>query len=104
METKIYWSSIEYKYTKPLSKSNKLIGGFVYVFINATNAKEALKKILDDLKLQGIIPIEIEFTKLYEDIKWKSSKENKHYRSLIEEAKNTENPVYDVFYAYKNNN
>src|SRR5687767_3512596 len=102
MESKVYWSSIEYKYGEPSDNPEKLIGGFTYVFIKAFDVRDALEKITESLDRIGLQPIEIEFLSPYDKAtEWETSKETKHYRKLFMDAQNSTKVVFDDFYAFE---
>lgn len=103
MEQKIYWSSIEYRYCENSEKYGKLLGGFVYVFLKAFDAKEALSKIIVELKEEKLDPVEIEFVKPYEaDLEWETLEQTMYYLELFEKAKSSEYLIFDDFHAYEN--
>ena len=54
MNSQIYLSSIEYRYTSKSTQSGQLTRGFVYAFVKAVNSKEALSKVTEELKHQDI--------------------------------------------------
>ncbi|MBC5774899.1 hypothetical protein H8S95_12555 [Pontibacter sp. KCTC 32443] len=102
MESKVYWSSIEYKYGDASDNPEKLKGGFAYVFIKAFDVRDALEKISESLDRKGLHPIEIEFISPYDkETEWETSKETKHYKRLFVEALNSSDVVYDDLYAYE---
>lgn len=95
---KIYWSSIEYSY----SDNKDLKGGFVYAFIKAFDAREALKKLLPAFDEKGMVPIEIEFIMPYDvETEWETAKETSNFLKLNKAALKSDEVVFDVFYAYE---
>lgn len=95
---KIFWSSIEYSYIN----NRALQGGFVYIFVSATNKTEALSRICKALKKNDMQLLNCEFIEEYTpSIKWKTKKLSAHYNSLYEEAKVTKECIFDNFYAYE---
>ena len=99
---KIYWASVEYIYNTDHPDYSTFKGGFVYTFMIATDVRDALDKLLNELDMQNLNPIEIEYLSPYKDISWESEEENKKYEALAKEAKRTGNVVFDDFYAYEN--
>lgn len=100
MKNKVYWTGIEYKYNQK-SKTNELKGGFVYAFVNSQDARYALKRFLDELASQDLKPIEIEFISPYDiEMEWGTDAEIEHYLNLYNESKDTNNVIFDDFYAY----
>ena len=101
MSSKIYWTSIEYRYIKKVDKKD-LKGGFVYAFINANDVRDVLKKVLIELAKQNLEPIEIEFISPYDkEMEWETKEQTEHFKQLYKESKKTDNVVFDDFYAYK---
>jgi hypothetical protein len=98
----IYWTSIEYKYSKQSSEFGKLAGGFVYGFVKASDEVEALNKFTDELKHQGIDVKKVEFISLY-DIKteWETEEQTNNFMELYKEAQSSNEVLLDNFYAYE---
>ncbi len=102
MKAKVFWSSIEYKYDKNSKESKKLKGGFVYVFVKAYDAREAIERMIAELNKLDISPLEIEFVKPYEEsLEWETPEDTSHFRSLYKDAKESADIVFDIFYAYE---
>ena len=99
---KIYWSNIEYHYKKGSSDSDNLKGGFVYVFLKTFDAQTALKRILSELELKGLIPIEIEFVSPYDiEIEWDTEEQTERIKSICTKEFQTSDIVFDTFHAYE---
>jgi len=102
MTTKIYWTSIEYRYDENSTESKKLKGGFVYAFIKANDVRDALENFLGELRVLNLSPVEIEFVKPYDKaLEWETPADTKLYLSLYREAKKSTNAIFDVFYAFE---
>jgi hypothetical protein len=102
-ELKIYWSGIEYTYAKESPSYGKLQGGFVYGFVQANDARDALKKFEKRLKEEDLIPLQVEFISLYDiEMEWESDEQTDNYCQLYNEAKETSKVIFDDFYAYEN--
>ena len=102
MEKKIYWSSIEYSYSKNSKEAEKLKGGFVYALIKAYDAREALEKIQSALDNENMIPIEIEYISPYDvNMEWEEEDQTSHFNGLYEEAGKKSDVIFDEFYAYE---
>lgn len=98
MESRIYWSGIEYKYEE--KETNKL-GGFVYVFLKAKDVRNALELILSGLKAKELIPLDVEFVSVYdEETEWENTKQKEHYLNLYKSALKSSKIEFDNFYAY----
>ena len=102
MKTKIYWTSIEYRYDEKSDDFKKLKGGFVYAFIKAKDVRDTLEKILDALKMLNLNPVDIEFIKPYDKtLGWETPENTKRYLSLFKEAGKSTTAIFDVFYAFE---
>lgn len=102
MKRKVFWTGIEYSYMIGSEEYGNLKGGFVYVFIKAFDAKEALNKITHKLNKIKLEPIEVEFLKPYEiEMAWDTSKQTNYYLNLYKEADDKDEIIFDKFYAYK---
>jgi len=98
---KIYWTSIEFN-LKPKNKDfGKFKGGFVYLFVKENDKISALKKFKTEFDNVNIIPINIEFVKPYENVEWENEKEEKHFKTIIEETNNCSEVIFDDFYMYQ---
>ena len=100
--TKIFWTGIEYNYSKLSPHFGRLAGGFVYGFVKAVNAKDAMNKFTNDLNLKDIDVKLVEFITPY-DIKmeWETEEQTNKYIQLCEEAKSSNRVLFDDFYAYE---
>ena len=95
---KIYWTGVEYNY----SDNKSLKGGFVYAFINALDVRDALEKLLKGLEEEKLIPLDVEFISPYDqDMEWEEKGQTKRYIELYNDALNTEQVIFDDFYAYE---
>ncbi len=102
MTSKVYWCGIEYSYKKGSPDFGKLKGGFVYVFVKASDVREALEKILNELNEKHLNPIEVDFVSPYdEDMEWETTDQTSNYTRLFEEASNSTEVIFDDFYAYE---
>ncbi len=103
MNSKIYWTGIEYNYDENSPEYGKLKGGFVYGFVKAFDVREALEKLLNKLKNEKLVPKEVEFVSPYdEQMEWETKEETSRYNQLFEEAKSLNQVIFDDFYAYEN--
>ncbi len=97
---KAYWSSVEYKY-KELLKRKKYKGGFVYVFVAAQDARDALAKIIQGVERNNLEVTNVEFVSIYEDIPWETKKEAERYNEFAKQAIASGQVIFDDFYAYE---
>jgi len=99
---KIYWSSIEYHYKKGLLNSKNIKGGFVYVFLITFDVKTALKRIISELELLELIPIEIEFISPYNiETEWNTDTQTEKIKSICTNGFKDTDIVFDTFHAYE---
>ena len=96
----VYYSSIEYHYEEGSINYGKYEGGFVYAFVQAHDARDALKKIELELEPLCLRIEKVWFVAIYEDIPWESQDEQKKYDGLAEKASQTQDVICDDFYAF----
>ena len=102
MEITIYWSSIEYHYNQDAKEFGDLEGGIVYVFVKATDVREALEKYLKAFKANKMSPIEVEFISPYDErTEWENPATTKHYIELYKEALYTDEIIFDEPSTYE---
>ncbi|RYE43219.1 MAG: hypothetical protein EOP48_23035 [Sphingobacteriales bacterium] len=100
---KIYWTGIEYNYSNTSPQFGKLAGGFVYGFVKALDATEALNKFKDELTHQHIDVKEVEFISPYDiEMEWETEEQANRYIQLYREAESLNQVVLDDFYAFEN--
>lgn len=99
---KVYWSSIEYIYTNNNSKNIKLKGGFVYCFVSARDAKDAIKKFELALNSMDIAIKSIDFVSTYDlDMEWETKEQTTNFINIFKTAEKTDKVIFDDFYAYQ---
>lgn len=105
MNSKLYYSSIEFSYTETHSDYNHFEGGFVYCFVVAENSEEVFSRIEHALGLQHLKINVVEFILPY-DLRthWDTKELTAHYRKLSKKASISKNVVFDDFYSYKRKN
>ena len=102
MTEKLYWANIEYHYEKNSTESEKLQGGFVYVFLKTYDVQTALKRILSELKRLKLKPIEIEFISPYDlETEWDTVGQKEKILSICDDVKETSDIIFDTFNAYE---
>ena len=98
----VYWTSIEFQYDKSSAQYDLLAGGFVFAFVSATDAREALDKFDTCLSQEGLIPIYVEFVSVYnEETEWEMNEQTEIFQNLVKEASQSTNVILDDFYAYE---
>jgi hypothetical protein len=98
---KAYWASIEYKYLKGSINYEKYEGGFVYVFVSATDVRDALKKFSSELESLNLGVANIEFVSPYDGVPWDTEEEQHKYDGLAKQTLSTDSVICDEFYAYE---
>lgn len=100
---KVYWTSIEYIYGKESLKFKQLKGGFVYGFVRAFDAREAIIKFTAKLKSQNLKVKYIEFVSPYErEMEWDTQENKEKFIQLHDEAALVDEVILDDLYAYEN--
>ena len=98
----IYWTSLEYTYSKKSIHFGNLTGGFVYGFVKAYDALEALDYFTNDLKQQDIDIKKVEFISPYNiEMEWETKEQAKKFIELYEKANNGNEVLFDDFYSYE---
>jgi len=98
----VYWSNIEYTYDEKTEEYEQLKGGFVYAFVKAFDAREAMEMILEAFNKENMNPFNIEFVMHYdEEIQWETDEETDRMMALYENAKESNDVVFDAFYTYE---
>lgn len=99
---RIYWSSVEYTHAKGTPEYESLKGGYVYAFMKAQDAREALAKLQAALQQYQVHPKDIEFISPYDQATpWGSEELAQHYRELSDKAGTNGAVAFDTFYAYE---
>ncbi len=94
-----YWASVEFEYANDHPRSGELEGGFVYVFLPAEDARDALEKLDHAFRAHKLVPGRVEFIMPYLDIEWQSDEEKARYDALAEEAGASGDILFDDLYA-----
>jgi hypothetical protein len=96
----LYWTSVEFDIPDP-SAYEDCVGGFVYLFFNASGVRGAIPIIETAIKEEGLRLNTIEFVSPYDEVPWDSKEEQLQYDSLAKEAKEGETVVWDEIVAYE---
>ncbi|MBU0971328.1 MAG: hypothetical protein KKC20_11815 [Proteobacteria bacterium] len=97
---KIYWASVEFDIVDPSVYEN-CVGGFVYLFLQARDVREAIPKIESAIEEEGLKILQIEFVAQYDEIPWDSEEEQLQYDGLAKQAQTSEAVVWDEIFAYE---
>lgn len=101
-DVKIYWTGVEYKYGEGSPNYGKLQGGFVYGFVQASDAREALNRFDEKLIEENLIPILIEFISIYDiEMEWETEEQTENFCQLYTEAQESSEVIFDDFYAFE---
>jgi len=102
MSAKVYWTSVEFQTDVKDENGVEYTGGFVYAFVFAKDAREALTRIEEDLNKQNRPPTVFEFVSPYDvGIKWEDEDNTKLYLDLYQQAEKAGGIIYDEFYLYE---
>lgn len=100
-ENRLYWTSVEFNFLSTHKEFKKAKGGMVYAFVQATDSKVALERIIEELHLLKLEPFDFEYIKPYESGIWDEEKDELHFQSMVDEALNCQNVILDDFYIYE---
>jgi hypothetical protein len=95
----VFYSDIEYLY-KNIEDKPSPKGGFVLVFVQAFDVREAISKITNELESLDLEIKLISYVAIYDNIPWENEKEQLKYDNLALQAKNCDHVICDTFYAY----
>ncbi len=96
----LYWTSVEVDIVNP-SAYEDCVGGFVYLFLNAHDVREAIPKIEAALAEEDLRINQIEFVALYDEVPWDTEEEQILYDSLAKQASESEEVIWDEIFAYE---
>ena len=97
----VYYSSVEIAFAEGSEFHGKLEGGFVYAFVRAHDARDAMPAILEELEACGLEAVEMEFVAPYEDVPWETQEEQSRYDLLARRAQEAEGVVLDDIEAFE---
>ncbi len=99
MET--YYTSIDYKYLVGSVNYGKFTGGFVYAFVKAKDAREALEKFCCEMESLDLEVTNVEYISIYDDILWDNETSQVKFDGIADQASQTDQVICDLFYAYE---
>ncbi len=101
-ESRIYWTGIEFNYSRDSADYGKLKGGFVYGFVHAIDVREALKRFEGRLIEEKLTPKNFEFISIYDlEMEWETEEQTENYFQLAKEAESSSEVMFDAFYSYE---
>lgn len=99
---KTYWSEVEYRYAQSESGNRKLRGGFVYAFVAAFDARDALTKIEAAMSAEDLEPEKVVYISPYGETSWEKEEDQRKFSQLVRQAEMTGRVIFDEFYAFEN--
>lgn len=97
----VYYSSVEIAFAEGSEYHGDLEGGFVYAFVRARDARDAMPAILEEIAACGLEVVEMEFVAPYEDVPWETEEEQARYDLLARRAQEAEGVVLDDIEAFE---
>ncbi|HRX55997.1 MAG: hypothetical protein R3F31_23490 [Verrucomicrobiales bacterium] len=100
-EKLVYWANIEFTYEPGSKHHGEFEGGYVYVFVQAMDARDAMDQFqLEFASLKLGIRF-VEFVSLYAEVPWHSEEDQEHYDAIATLASSTEEVIFDSFEVYE---
>ena len=97
----VYWANIEFTYEAGSKHHGEFEGGFVYCFVQARDARDALEQFQLEFASQKLGIRFVEFVGLYSEVPWHTEEDQLHYDSIAALAASSEEVVFDSFEVYE---
>ncbi|THB79966.1 MAG: hypothetical protein D3926_09590 [Desulfobacteraceae bacterium] len=97
----VYFSTIEYTYSRKAASYGKYKGGSVYAFVRARDARDALEKFEKRIKALNLEIDRVDFIAMYEGTPWETKEDQEKFDNLAKEASQADDVICDDFYSYK---
>ncbi|NNE93638.1 MAG: hypothetical protein HKN23_18470 [Verrucomicrobiales bacterium] len=97
----VYWANVEFSYEPGSRHHGEYEGGFVYCFVQASDARDALEQFQIEFAGRKLGIRFIEFISLYADVPWQSEKDQLHYDKIAARASTSEEVIFDSFEIYE---
>lgn len=97
----VYWSEIEYRYRKTAPDHQMLKGGFVYAFVKAADARDALSKFTSAIECEGLSVEKVAYVSPYGETAWPTQQDEQKFTQLVRDADAGTKVVFDEFYAFR---
>lgn len=97
----VFWAHIEFSYDEGSRHFGEFAGGFVYCFIQATDARDALDQLQIEFAGKKMGIIFLEFVSLYADINWPNEEDQDHFDAMAQMAASSEEVIFDSFDVYE---
>src|SRR3954447_23290781 len=96
----VYWTEIEYRYSKHNPDRSNAKGGFVYAFVIAADAREAIAKFANAMADEALIVERIKYVSPYGDTSWEKEEDQIRFSNLVKRALPQDRVIFDEFFAY----
>jgi hypothetical protein len=97
----VYWANVEFSYLEGSKHFGEFEGGFVYCFVQASDARDALEQFQIEFAGRRLGLVFVEFVSLYADVPWQTEEDQNHYDSIAIRAAASEEVVFDSFEVYE---
>lgn len=97
----VYWANIEFSYEPGSRHHGEFEGGYVYCFVQATDARDALEQFQIEFAGRKLGIRFVEFVNLYSDVPWQTEEDQEHYDAIAALAAASEEVVFDSFEVYE---
>ncbi len=97
----VYWANIEFTYEPGSKHYGEYEGGFVYCFVQATDARDAMEQFELEFAGRKLGVLFIEFVSLYSEVPWQTAVDQRHYDNIACRAASCEEVMFDSFEIYE---
>lgn len=97
----VYWASIEFSYQEGSKYFGEFEGGFVYAFVQAVDARDALEQFQLEFASRKLGILMVESVTVYADVAWPTEEDQEHYDRIATSAASSEEVVFDSFDVYE---
>ena len=97
----VYWANVEFAYHPGSKHHGEYEGGFVYCFVQACDARDALDQFEIEFKNRKLGIRLVEFISLYAEVPWQTIEDQQHYDQIANRASTTEEVMFDSFEIYE---
>jgi len=102
-ESALYWTSTEFAPSRGHPAAD-FEGGFVYAFMLARDAREAITRLEAGLREEHLSILRVEFVEPYADMSWDTPEEKAEFDALGHDALSSGSVVFGDFYVYRQRN
>ncbi|MCP5539693.1 MAG: hypothetical protein H7A52_06050 [Akkermansiaceae bacterium] len=97
----VFWANVEFTYEQGSKHYGEFEGGFVYCFVQATDARDALEQFQIEFASRKLGMRFVEFVNLYAEMTWPTEEDQDHFDSIAAIAAASEEVVFDSFEVYE---